>query len=162
MYRTGHCYKCSSERSYLNWLMQFRFPSWLENEIREVSLNSLCTPCTVVMLLQFFTNYTKMPILAFLSSLHKNKKKPVIKCYPQDRTRASHNLWFQVQHLLSELVRHVLLGRSLNFCSCTTWFLDLDDLVRINRAWIYKEPKVSVMNEYWHFRKVCEKPDWSS
>ena len=32
---------------------------------------------------------------------------------------------------------------SLNFCSCTTWFLDLDDLVRINRAWLYKDLKVS-------------------
>ena len=47
--------------------------------------------------------------------------------------------------LLSELVRHVLLRGSLNFCSCTTWFLDLDDLVRINRIWLYKEPKVSVL-----------------
>ena len=31
---------------------------------------------------------------------------------------------------------------SLNFCSCTNWFLDLDDLVRINRAWLYKDLKV--------------------
>ena len=46
--------------------------------------------------------------------------------------------------LLSELVRHVLL-RSLNFYSCTTWFLDFDDLVRINKVWLYKEPKVSVL-----------------
>ena len=47
--------------------------------------------------------------------------------------------------LLSELVRHVLLRRSLNFCSCTAWFLDLEDLVRINIAWLYMEPKVSVL-----------------
>ena len=33
--------------------------------------------------------------------------------------------------LLSELILHVLLRGSLNFYSCTTWFLDLDDLVRI-------------------------------
>ena len=43
--------------------------------------------------------------------------------------------------ILSTLTWHVLLGRSLNFCSCTTWCLDLDDLRRINRAWLYKETK---------------------
>ena len=47
---------------------------------------------------------------------------------------------------LSELVRHVLLRRSLNFCSCTTlFFLGLDNLVTINRVWLYSEPKVSVL-----------------
>ena len=46
--------------------------------------------------------------------------------------------------ILSGLTWHVLLGRSLNFCSHTTWFLDIDDSVRINRAWLYKDPKVSV------------------
>ena len=46
--------------------------------------------------------------------------------------------------LLSTLTWHMLLRRSLNLCSCTTWRLDLDDLRRINRAWLYKEPKVSV------------------
>ena len=45
--------------------------------------------------------------------------------------------------ILSTLTWHVLLRRSLNFCSCTTWCLD--DLRRINRAWLYKEPKVSVL-----------------
>ena len=30
----------------------------------------------------------------------------------------------------------------LNFYSCTTWFLDLDYLVRINRAWLYNDLKV--------------------
>ena len=48
--------------------------------------------------------------------------------------------------LLSELIWHVLLRESLNFCSCIIWFLALDDLVRINRAWlyIYQKPKVWV------------------
>ena len=41
--------------------------------------------------------------------------------------------------LLSGLLWHVLLWRPLNFC------LDFDDLVRINRAGIYKEPEVSVL-----------------
>ena len=41
--------------------------------------------------------------------------------------------------LLSELIWHVLLRRSLNFCSCNTWFLELNDLVRINKTWLYKK-----------------------
>ena len=47
--------------------------------------------------------------------------------------------------ILSTLTWHVLLRRSLNFCSCTTRLLDLDDLRGINRAGVYKEPKVSVL-----------------
>ena len=43
--------------------------------------------------------------------------------------------------LLSELVRYVLLKGSLNLCSCTPWILDLDGLVEINTAWLYKQPK---------------------
>ena len=39
----------------------------------------------------------------------------------------------------------LLLRRSLNFCSCSTWYLDLDDLRGINRLWLYKKPKVSVL-----------------
>ena len=36
-----------------------------------------------VVTIEFFTSYTKMPILAFLSLLHETKKKnPVIKRYP--------------------------------------------------------------------------------
>ena len=45
----------------------------------------------------------------------------------------------------TELLRHVLLRRSLNFCPCTTWFLDLDDLFRIDRAWLNKDPNDSVL-----------------
>ena len=56
------------------------------------------------------------------------------------RQRSSYNnTWTQYTHfntLLSELVRNVLLERPLNFCSCTTWFLDLYDLVRNNTAWL--------------------------
>ena len=44
--------------------------------------------------------------------------------------------------LLDEPLRQLVFGRSLNFCSCTTWFLDFDDSVRINRAWLYKDLKV--------------------
>ena len=29
-----------------------------------------------------------------------------------------------------------------NICSFTIWFLELDDSVRVNRAWLYKDPKV--------------------
>ena len=34
---------------------------------------------------------------------------------------------------------------SLNFCSCRTFFWDLDDLVRINKARLFQEPKISVL-----------------
>ena len=40
---------------------------------------------------------------------------------------------------------HVLHRESLNFCLCITWFLDLDDLVGINRGWLCEEPGVSVL-----------------
>ena len=59
--------------------------------------------------------------------------------------------------LPTEITRPVLLIRSLTFCSCTTWCLDLDDLARINRAWLYKEPKVSVLqaNAKWVQKGEC-------
>ena len=65
---------------------------------------------------------------------------------------------FKLNTLLSELTWHVVLRGSLNFCSCISWFLSLDNLVIINRAWLYKEPKLSVLQanarlaqkgEYW-------------
>ena len=42
--------------------------------------------------------------------------------------------------LFSELIWHMLLRASLSLCLCITWFLDLDDLVRVNRIGLYKEP----------------------
>ena len=40
------------------------------------------------------------------------------------------------------LTGHLLLGRSLNFCFMHHLvFWTLDHLVRINRAWLYKDPK---------------------
>ena len=83
-------------------------------------------------------------ILAFSSLLPENKK-PSDKMLPPVgiEPRPGITSDSKSNSLLSELVRHVLL-RSLNFYSCTTWFLDFDDLVRINKVWLYKEPKVSV------------------
>ena len=52
--------------------------------------------------------------------------------------------------LLDEPLRQLLLGRSLNFCSCTTWLLDFDDSVRINRAWLYKDLKVQAIASVAH------------
>ena len=55
--------------------------------------------------------------------------------------------------ILSALTWHVLLRRSLNLCLCTTWYFNFDDLRGINRARLYKEPKVSVleqMSSQWH------------
>ena len=71
---------------------------------------------------EFFTNYTNMPILAFSSLQHKTKN-PVTKCYPSgNRTQAAS----KSKTILSTLTWHVLLRRSLNICSCTTWYLNLD------------------------------------
>ena len=89
---------------------------------------------------EFFTNYTKMTIVAF-SSLFCENKKSSDKMLPPSRNR-TWSLRFQVQHAPPTLTGHLLLGRSLSFCSCTTWFLDFDDSVRIKRAWLYKDPKV--------------------
>ena len=62
---------------------------------------------------------------------------------------------------LSELARHVLLRRSLNFCWYTTWCFDLDDLVGINRAWLYKEPKVSILQAYAKLVQKGECSTWN-
>ena len=87
-----------------------------------------------------------MPVLAFLSLLRENKKIQWQNVNPSgDRTWASHNLWFQVQlssfwaseACASEEIFKLLFMHHL--------ILDLDDLVRINRAWLYKEPKVWVL-----------------
>ena len=60
-----------------------------------------------------------------------------------NRTQAASNP--KSNTILSTLIWHVLLRRSLNICSCTTWYLNLDELRQINRAWLYKDPKVSVL-----------------
>ena len=59
--------------------------------------------------------------------------------------------------LLSELSGPVLFRGSLNFCSCITCFLNLDDLVGINRVWLYKEPKASVLQVNAH---LTQKGEW--
>ena len=71
------------------------------------------------------------------------KKNPVTKCYPK-RLLKPWTCDSKSNTHLSELIWRVLVRRSLNFYSCTTWFLDLDGLVKINRAWLFKEPKVSL------------------
>ena len=87
-----------------------------------------------------------MPILASEALLSENKKKQW-KILPSVGIEPGPLITFDSKSniILSGLTRHVLLIRSLNFCSCTTWFLDLDDSVRFNRAWLYREPKVSVL-----------------
>ena len=79
------------------------------------------------------------------------------KYYPQ--WGFNPGLWltshFNSNTLLSELIWHVLLRGSLNFCLCITWFLDLDDLAGINRAWLYKEPKVSVLQANDQLPALC-------
>ena len=90
-----------------------------------------------------YTTLAIMPILASDALLCKNKKIQW-KMLPQVGIEPAPLITYDSRSdtILSTLTCHVLFGRSLNFCSCTTWFLDLDDPVRINRAWLYKEPKV--------------------
>ena len=80
-------------------------------------------------------DFFRMKLIFFFDFVYyvKTKKNPVTKCYPQwvlnPLTSDSKS-----NTLLLELIWHVLLRRYLNFCSCTTWFLDLDDLVKINKS----------------------------
>ena len=67
-----------------------------------------------------FTNYTKMPILASEALPRENKKSsdkmlPPVEIEPGPLITSDS----KSNTLLSQLVRHVLLRRSLNFCSCT-------------------------------------------
>ena len=59
------------------------------------------------------------------------------------RTQASQNLSYQIQQ--SPFWAAEACGTLEIFYSCTTWFLYLDDLVIINRTWLYKEHKVWVL-----------------
>ena len=85
---------------------------------------------TVILIIRGFHKCTTleiMPKLVSESSLCENKILP----------QSVLNHWPRFPSLSCSLTpsRHLLL---LNFCSCTAWFLDL---VRINQAWLYKDPK---------------------
>ena len=100
----------------------------------------------------------------FVFTVWKQKKIPVTKCYPQVGIEPRPLIAYDSKPntLLSTLTWHVLLRRSLNFCSWTTWYLDLDDLRGINRAWLYMETKVSVLQanvKLVEFLCLCDKPE---
>ena len=89
-----------------------------------------------------------MPILVSEALLRENKKfeekmllpvgmepGPLITSDSKSNTILSGLTW-HVHHLIFDLDDSVRI-------SWTTWFFDLDDSVRINRAWLYKETKVS-------------------
>ena len=84
------------------------------------------------------------------------QKHPVAKCYPQVGIELG-PLIFQVQHspFWAKWACATFKG-SLNFCSCINWFLDFEYLVGINRAWLYKEPKVSVLQANVHLAQKGE------
>ena len=64
-------------------------------------------------------NSENIGIREFIKSKKSNKMYPQWVLTSDSKTNT----------LLSELIWHVLLKRSLNFCACTTSFLDLDDLI---------------------------------
>ena len=113
---------------------------------------------------EFFTVYTKLAEMVILASTGLRTPK---KSYLQWGSTWCKGLLlvYQSNTKSTEPLRHLLLRRSLNFCPCTTWFLDFDHLVGINRAWLYKDPKVSVLQanapvgfftytqkcQLWHF-----------
>ena len=81
-----------------------------------------------------------MPIFASDTLLHENQKKSSNKVLPQWVL----NPWPLIPSpTLSFLYKYGMCY--LNFCSCTTWFLDFNDLFKINRAWLYKELEISVL-----------------
>ena len=84
----------------------------------------------------------------------------------EDWTQASSplfllHLWFKVQH--SPLWANLACATwgSLNVCYCTTWFLDLDYLVGINRARLYKERKSSILQANAKLAKKRECWTWN-
>ena len=99
-----------------------------------------------------FHKETKLAIMPILTSeALLREKNPVTKCYPPVGIEPRPVIITsdsKSNTILSTLTWHVLLGRSLNFCSSTIWYLDLDDLRGINRAWLYKELKVSVLQAF--------------
>ena len=48
-----------------------------------------------------------------------------------------------------------------DFCLFATWFLDWEGLVGINRAWLYKEPKVSVLQPNAQLAQIGECCIWN-
>ena len=82
-----------------------------------------------------------MPILA--SEVLQNENKNITPVGIEPRPLITFDS--KSDTVLSGLTWYVLFMRSLNFCSCTTWCLDLGDSVRISRVWLYKESKVSVL-----------------
>ena len=101
----GYC--CGRYASYRN---AFLFENKLQGEISHLIQHSM----TDVNLLW---NWLESQL--FIIYLHQNlyKKSRQLRMLRENST------------VVGEV--HVLLRRSLNFCSCTTWFLDLNDLVRI-------------------------------
>ena len=53
--------------------------------------------------------------------------------------------------ILSGLTWYMLIRRSLNFCSCSSWFLDL---ATINRAWLYKKGGLDHWIFYFHIKPL--------
>ena len=84
----------------------------------------------------------------------------------EDWTQASSplfllHLWFKVQHSPFWANLACATWGSLNVCYCTTWFLDLDYLVGINRAWLYKERKSSILQANAKLAKKRECWTWN-
>ena len=86
----------------------------------------------------------KDSIMAFSSLLYENKNKKKIsdKMLPLGGIEPRP----LIPNPSCSFLSHLGVCYWGDFCSCIDWFLDffgfLDDSVRINRAWLYKDPKV--------------------
>ena len=69
---------------------------------------------------------TEMPIVAFSSSLCENKRNSSDKMLPPVGIEPGSLIASDSESNTILSTWHVLLKRSLNFCSCTTWYLDYD------------------------------------
>ena len=124
------------------WYAPGGVPKWGVNENFTLAWGFKAKVDPLTCLLEFFINWQNWQY--WHQRLYYMKKIQWQNVAPGgNRTQAASDS--KSNTILSTLTWHVLLRRSLNFCSCTTWCLDSDDLRRINRPWLYKEPKVSVL-----------------
>ena len=119
-YRTTKCNKAKYPRDYI----------LIRQEHCTQVLRSTVLCCSFDM--RVFSKCTRMAIMLILAAevlLRENKKiqwemVPTVGIEPGPLITSDS----KSNTILSGLTWHLLLRRSLNFCLCTTWFLDLEEL----------------------------------
>ena len=127
---------------YIKWT-HFK-PEWYNQSTKEEG-NTNQYKHRVSRTIRFFTYALKCQLWHFVFTMWKQKNSsdnllPPVRIEP-GYLKASD---CKSNTILSALTWNGGLRRSLNFGSCTTGYLDFDDFRGINRAWPFKDPKVSV------------------